>query len=873
MTKKAWILLCLLSSTFYQTINAGINEIRNEPDSAYIFAYTPSKSNGHNGLQFAWSTDGKNWHTIGRNYSYVRCDYSRWGSEKRMIDPFLYCAPDGVWHCVWSMNERDGAFAYATSRDLVYWGRQSYPLVMKSGNCLTPEIAYNKAAGLYTVLWQSSESGTSQAYSATTKDFKTYAPTLKTTGSNHISQRQDIMIGDNMEKGTVHRVTWNVIDDLIKVQQLSAYKNQLYSESAKTDPERFAGLQPLDVTIAPDVSGSKKISDMLVGIFFEDINYAADGGLYAELVQNRDFEYTPSDKEGRDKSWNSYKAWSITGNGATLTIDSTAPIHPNNKHYAVLQVNNIGAGLANEGFDGIALKAGEKYDFSVFARTLSGKGGKLTVRLIGTDGKVIDEVSTKAVSNAWKKYDAILTAKETVTHASLEVIPQMTGSVALDMVSLFPQKTFKNRKNGLRADLAQTLADMKPRFVRFPGGCVAHGDGLENIYRWENTIGPLEARKPQRNLWGYHQTAGLGYYEYFLFCEDIGAEPLPVVAAGVPCQNSAHHGHPLGGQQCGIPMHEMDDYVQSILNLIEWANGDAKTTWGRKRAEAGHPAPFNLKYIGVGNEDLITDVFEERFTMIFNAVKGKYPEITVIGTVGPFYEGTDYTEGWELATRLGVPMVDEHYYVSPGWMIHNQDYYDRYDRSKPKVYLGEYAAHLPDRPSNIETALAEALYLTSLERNGDVVSLTSYAPLLAKEGHTQWRPDLIYFNNTEVKPTVDYYVQQLYGQNSGDEYLPSNINLSVNRDDVKKRIAVSFVRDSKSNDLIVKMVNLLPVTVRVTVDLRDIPLSGTEAVKTVLNGTPNDKNAKPAISTCTVAEDFVSELPPYSFTVIRMKTK
>ena len=453
------------------------------------------------------------------------------------------------------------------------------------------------------------------------------------------------------------------------------------------------------------------------------------------------------------------------------------------------------------------------------------------------------------------------------------------------MISLFPQNTFKGHKNGLRADLAQTLADLHPRFVRFPGGCVAHGDGIDNIYDWKGSIGPLEARKPLRNLWGYHQTRGLGYFEYFRFCEDIGAEPLPVLAAGVPCQNSGTHSHyadncPQGankelmryGQQGGIPMEEMPAYIQDVLDLIEYANGDARrTVWGRKRAEAGHPKPFNLKYIGIGNEDMITEVFEERFAMIYKAVREKHPEITVVGTVGPFYEGTDYAEGWRLATELGVPMVDEHYYVDPGWMIHNQDYYDRYDRTKSKVYLGEYAAHLPGRPNNIETALAEALYLTSVERNADVVEMTSYAPLLAKEGHTQWNPDLIYFNNTEVKPTVGYYTQQMYGQNAGTQYITSHITLSNGQEAVRKRVGVSVVKDEATGDHIVKLVNLLPVEVSSTVKLKGIDLQNPSAVKTLLTGDPKDKQARSVTSTFDIGgTEFPYTLPAYSFTVIRI---
>ncbi|HEY4788101.1 MAG TPA: alpha-L-arabinofuranosidase C-terminal domain-containing protein, partial [Bacteroidales bacterium] len=383
-------------------------------------------------------------------------------------------------------------------------------------------------------------------------------------------------------------------------------------------------------------------------------------------------------------------------------------------------------------------------------------------------------------------------------------------------------------------------------------------------YRWKNTIGPLEARKPQRNLWGYHQSAGLGYFEYLQFCEDIGAEPLPVIAAGVPCQNSATGG---AGQQGGIPMCDMDNYVQDILDLIEYCNGDVNTTWGKKRAEAGHPKPFNLKYIGIGNEDLITDIFEERFTKIYNAMKEKHPEITVIGTVGPASEGTDYVEGWKIATRLGVPMVDEHYYQNPGWFINNQNFYDKYDRSKPKVYLGEYASW----GNTLYNALSEALYLTSIERNGDVVRMASYAPLLAKEHFTQWRTDLIFFDNTEVKPSVNYYVQQLYGQNAGDQYIESSISLSDNKETVLKRVAASIVRDSKTGDLIVKLANLLPVAVNSNLNLEGIGTINPKAGQTVLTGNPADRKVTPVTTTITVNDHFAVSLPAYSFTLIRIK--
>ena len=291
------------------------------------------------------------------------------------------------------------------------------------------------------------------------------------------------------------------------------------------------------------------------------------------------------------------------------------------------------------------------------------------------------------------------------------------------------------------------------------------------------------------------------------------------------------------------------------------------------RAEAGHPEPFHLKYIGIGNEDQITDAFEERFTMIYKALKAKHPEITVIGTAGPFNEGTDYEEGWEIVDRLQVPMVDEHYYQTPGWFLNNQHFYDSYDRQGAKVYLGEYAAHLPGRPNNLEVALAEAAYMTSLERNGDVVSMASYAPLLAKEGHTQWNPDLIYFNNREVKPTVNYYVQQLFGRNAGDEYLPGTVKLSSPSEDIAKRVPVSAVKDRKTGDLILKLVNILPTATRTQVRLNGIEVGNARAVKTVLSGALEGTDLKPRTSDCEVGREFTCELPAYSLTVIRIKIK
>lgn len=860
--KKKFIILLIVFAFVYTNEMA----YSNEPDSAYIFVYATEKNQNHDGMHFAWSIDKENWHSIGNEFSFLKSDYSRWGSEKRMLSPVVIQDNDGIWHATWTLNERDGAFAYAYSKDLVKWHPQSYPVVAEGNNCLLTEFSLDN--GVYTISWASTNDKDTTYFAVTTSDFKEYTPAKEISKSQRINQRDEVLIENKTEIGTIHFVSWDVIDGLEKKVAWTNYRNHLFSETTREDDVRFAHLKTVDANLTVDHANTKEISDKLLGIFFEDINYAADGGIYAELIQNRGFEYSSNDRS----EWNSKSFWNFSGENSSFEIETQDPIHINNPHYAVLSINEIGAKLENEGFDGIVLKANEKYDFSIFARVLEGSKHAIKIRLIDEDGNISGETTISKLSNNWKKHNAVITAKTNANNAKIEITPQAKGKIALDMISLFPQNTFNKRKNGLRKDLAQVLADMNPQFVRFPGGCVAHGDGMDNIYNWKNTVGALEARVPQRNLWGYHQSAGLGYLEYFLFCEDIDALPIPIVAAGVPCQNSSHHGCAIGGQQGGIPMSEMDAYIQDIFDLIEWANGDPKTNkWAKMRADAGHPKPFNLKYIGIGNEDLISDVFEERFEMIFDALKESYPEITVIGTAGPFSEGSDYERGWEFATELGVSMVDEHYYQPPGWYIYNQDFYDKYDRDKAKVYLGEYAAHLPGRPNNIETALAEALHLITCERNGDIVELTSYAPLFAKEKFTQWNPNLIYFNNTEVKPTVGYYVQQLFGQNDGNKYIPTYLDIDNNNDKVRKRVASSIVRNDKTNEVIIKLVNLLPVEVNTQLNIDDLNLETDDVVKTVLTGKPDDRTAQPIESKVSLKDADKITIPAYSFTVLKFK--
>ncbi len=626
---------------------------------------------------------------------------------------------------------------------------------------------------------------------------------------------------------------------------------------------------------AQKVAASKPISPDLFGIFIEDINYTADGGLYAELVQNRSFEYSPSDQGG----WHPLTSWDYLHEGyamGSLSVESAAPLHANNPHYVQLRVENPfqkGLGIKNSGFDGIALKAGEKYDFSMWARVKAG-AVPLLVQLRDAKGTILAETTLSAKAGEWQQYRAMLAPNASVPDASLVVLVTGKGVVDLDMISLFPQKTFRNHPNGLRADLTQALADLKPRFVRFPGGCLAHGDGLDNLYDWKKTIGPVEQRVAQRNIWGYHQTAGLGYFEYFQLCEDLGARALPVVAAGVSCQNSGGSWRIGGtGQQC-VPLADMAAYTQDVLDLIEYANGPVTSTWGAKRAAAGHPAPFNLHYIGIGNEDKQTLEFRERFKLIYDAVQAKYPAIEVIGTVGPSPKGDDFEQGWAFANQLNVPLVDEHYYENPEWFLANNRRYDSYDRSKSKVYLGEYAS----RGNTLFNALAEAAYMTSLERNGDVVRLASYAPLLAKENHTQWNPDLIYFNNSTVVPTANYYVQALFGQNAGTEYCANVVSLPTTV--AADTVAASCVRDAQSGDIIVKLVNAGGSAQPFTVDLSRFKGMNSVATLTTFAGPKAAQNTfatpqavLPQTKAYKAGRNFTYTAAPYSLTVIRVRGK
>ena len=636
-------------------------------------------------------------------------------------------------------------------------------------------------------------------------------------------------------------------------------------------------------------SQTKNISPELFGVFFEDINYAADGGLYAELIQNRSFEYSPSDIDHwhNESGWHSFTAWEFYTKGygyGNISLESKNPVHKNNPHYVVINIESAGQegiGLRNNGFDGIPIKKDETYRFSMLVKELSGSPFLVQIRLESADGKTVyGETTFSTDSKNWKKYTATISSNTTDPDARFLCIVKNKGKIALDDISLFPSKTFRNRKNGLRADLAQAIADLEPKFVRFPGGCVVHGDGLGNSYQWKNTVGPNEERKGQRNLWNYYQSGGLGYFEYFQFCEDINAKAIPILPAGVSCQNSGGTWRIEDDGQACLPLSEMDAYVQDILDLVEYANGDISTTWGAKRAEAGHTEPFNLEYIGIGNEEKITPEFEERFKIIYDAVTKKHPEITLIGTVGPGPKGDDYDKGWAFANELQVPIVDEHYYEKPNWFWENQNRYDAYDRNASKVYLGEYAAHEDDRKNTLRSALAEAAYMTALERNGDIVKMTSYAPLFAKKDHVFWSPNLIYFTNSEVLKSINYYVQQLFSVNAGTIYYADIISYDAAKVS-KNTIATSVVKNKATKTIILKIVNGNATEAVTQINLSKI---GTkfykEASFTILTGDLLDVNTYenpekiiPKTTELKISNSFAYNAPANSLSVIQLKLK
>ena len=647
--------------------------------------------------------------------------------------------------------------------------------------------------------------------------------------------------------------------------------------------------------------GGKAISDELIGIFFEDISSSADGGLYAELLQNGSFEFSPAEKDG----WGPGTAWKQVRPGHSLgyiqpvSISNVDPgfTSPYNSNTMMrLHVERArefydykgwrGFGLQNDGFDGISVKDGAKYDFSMRVANV-GTAKQVRVALVepqgwGKDPKLLSDAIIDIPAgngmNDWKEYTTTLTPNADCQKAALQLLVLNEGDLYLDDVSLMPQDTYKG--HGLRKDLAQALADLHPRFMRFPGGCVVHGggDGFWNTYRWKNTIGPRHKRVQQKNTWGYHQSMGLGYYEYFQFCEDLGMQPVPILPCGVSCQgtNGGWNMWPKQAQDVA-PMSEMDEWVQDALDLIEWANGDpAKSKWAKMRADQGHPKPFNLKYLGLGNEEKISPEFIERFKYLYEKVTKAHPEIVIVGTAGPgsHPENPDYEAGWKLADELGMPIIDEHYYEPNKYFLSSRQY-DKYPRDrKTKVYLGEYAA----KDKKLIDALAEGLYLLHVERNGDVVCMTSYAPLFARKNATNWNPDLIYFDNERPFLTCSYYVQQMFGKSAGQYYYGDCVKFDGDADGVQQpqqdvHYGQSVVLNVKTRKLYVKLVNATDDEKEADINLSRFPLKK-QAVKTILTGAPDAENnfdqqpIAPKTETIKAQKKFDIDLPPYSMVML-----
>ncbi len=632
-------------------------------------------------------------------------------------------------------------------------------------------------------------------------------------------------------------------------------------------------------------AGGKAISDELLGIFFEDISSAADGGLYAELIQNGSFEFNPTERDG----WGPGTAWRITRPGHSLgwiEAGTDQPLNSNNPTFMRLHTERVGHyydfngwtgfGIQNDGVDGINLKAGAKYNFSIYLRNVKGDSKKVRIALSepqpgwGKAPKLIADAELVVSSNGWQKYEVQLTAQESASKANLQILSLSTGILDVDMVSLMPQDTYKG--HGMRKDLAEALAALHPKFMRFPGGCVVHGggDGFWDTYRWKTTVGPKEQRKGIKNTWGYHQSMGLGYFEYFQFCEDLGMEPLPILPCGVSCQGTnGGWGMKDQAQDC-VPMEEMDEWVSEALDLIEWANGDVNTRWGRLRAEAGHPKPFNLKYLGLGNEERISPEFIERFKYIYEKVRAAHPEIVIVGTAGPgSHPGNrDFEAGWKLADEIGLPILDEHYYEPRDYFL-NKRQYDDYPRDrKTKVYLGEYAA----KDKKLIDALAEGLYLLHVERNGDVVCMTSYAPLFARKNATNWNPDLIYFDNERPYLTCSYYVQQMFGQSAGQYYYGDCVTI----DDATNLQGQSVVLNTKTRQLFVKLCNASGDSKMGHLNLSRFKGMKSAATMTVISGQPEDENnyeqqpIAPKTSPLKASKKMDIELAPYSMVMLQM---
>jgi len=627
--------------------------------------------------------------------------------------------------------------------------------------------------------------------------------------------------------------------------------------------------QSAQLTISTDQPGAK-INPAMWGIFFEDINLGADGGLYAELIKNRAFEF-PDAMMG----WFKLSPSKSVG---TLAIRDENPFNAKNPHY--LRIESRGKdlfGVANEGFRGIGVKQGESYNFSAQIRNVSGTA-RLRIELYSSGGALLDTVKLEKFSGDWQKYSAVLRPKTTDAKAKLYILVDGAGTIDLDMISLFPVTTWKNRPGGLRADMVQKLADLKPGFMRFPGGCIVEGSELDKRYQWKKTIGPVEERELLINRWNYEflhrptpdyfQSFGLGFFEFFQLCEDIGAEPLPILSCGLACQFNS-------GEAC--PIDQLDPFIQDAIDLIEFANGPATSPWGAKRAAMGHPEPFKMKLLGIGNENW-QQPYIERYAKFHAALKEKHPEIQLVSSAGPGPDDGHFKYAWPKLRELNADIVDEHCYAKPDWFFNNTHRYDNYDRKGPKVFFGEYAAQSDKVVSvfnrnNLECAISEAAFMTGLERNAEVVRMASYAPLFAHIEGWQWTPNLIWVDNLQSYGTPNYYVQQLFARNRGDVILPVKLEGASG-----KKLYASATRDEANGEVIVKIVNGDNAAAIVQLNLSPIGKAKARVI-TLASANRKDENSFiepnkifPKETTLEIPpKDFSHSFPANSLTVLRIK--
>ncbi len=635
------------------------------------------------------------------------------------------------------------------------------------------------------------------------------------------------------------------------------------------------------------------VQPTMYGIFFEDINYAADGGLYAELVMNRSFEYP-----------NHFAGWDVSGN---VTIKDDGPFE-RNPHYARMAPTGHSdkhSMLENRGFFGMGVKGGQEYRFSVWARVPDGGKAKLWIDLVdnatmGEDQKLCN-AGVEVSGSEWKKYTAILKPKTTFAKAHLRVWADSKVTTDVEHISLFPTDTWKGRENGMRKDLAQALFDMHPGVFRFPGGCIVEGTDLATRYQWKNTVGPVENRPLNENRWhytftnryfpDYYQSYGLGFFEFFQLCEDFGSEALPVISCGLSCQFQNPDPTKPGVH---VALDELEPYIQDALDLIEFANGPADSKWGKVRAEMGHPEPFNLKFLGVGNEQWDYDeahggfgpVFTARLKKFSDAIRKKYPNIKLIGTTGPNSEGWDFDLLQPRMKELKVDLYDEHYYRNEKWFLSHGLRYDSYDRKGPKVFAGEYACHGSNKHkwNHYYTSLLEAAHMTGIERNADIVHMATYAPLFAHVEGWQWRPDAIWYDNLRMFKSVSYYVQQLYAMNKGTNVLKLTMNKKpVAGQDGQDGLFASSVWDATTGEVIVKVVNTGDQAQPINIQLQGIKGARTANTITLCHDGMDDENTLdepekiiPQPGTCQVeagklAAYINDNLPAKSFRIYKIK--